>query len=425
MPVKDYRTFALPELFAVREDLEKQYAAFQAKKLNLDMSRGKPAPSQLDHNNALLGAMNEWKSASMDLRNYGCLEGIMEARKLFSDVLGIDVEKIIVAGNSSLNLMYDTLVRCMLFGHNGGTAWCKLPKVKFLCPSPGYDRHFGICEDLGIEMVTVPMKDDGPDMDMVERLVAEDESVKGIWCVPLYSNPQGICYSDETVDRLARMKTAANDFCIMWDNAYGVHHIYKENSLKDILKACEEYSNPNRVYYFFSTSKITYPGGGVAMMASSLENIAQVKKHMTKQTIGHDKINQLRTVRFLKDAAGLKAQMEVMAKELRPKFDIVLNTLEKELAGSGLARWAKPEGGYFVAIDTLDGCAKAVVALAAEAGVVMTGAGATFPYKKDPRDTNIRIAPTYPTCEELSLAMELFCVCVKLAGVRKLIAEKQ
>lgn len=423
--MKDYRTLALSELFAARDDLEKQYAAFQTRNLSLDMSRGKPAPSQLDHNNALLGEMKEWKSSSMDLRNYGCLEGIMEARKLFSDVLGIDVEKIIVAGNSSLNLMYDTLVRCMLFGHNGGKAWCKLPKVKFLCPSPGYDRHFGICEDLGIEMVTVPMKEEGPDMDMVERLASEDDSVKGIWCVPLYSNPQGICYSDETVDRLARMKTAASDFCIMWDNAYGVHHIYKENTLKDILKACEECGNPNRVYYFFSTSKITYPGGGVAMMASSLENIVQVKKHMTKQTIGHDKINQLRTVRFLKDAAGLKAQMEVMAKELRPKFDIVLDTLEKELAGSGLAQWTKPEGGYFVAIDTLDGCAKATVALAAEAGVVMTGAGATFPYRKDPRDTNIRIAPTYPTCEELSVAMELFCVCVKLAGVRKLIADKQ
>ncbi|MBO5724123.1 MAG: aminotransferase class I/II-fold pyridoxal phosphate-dependent enzyme [Lentisphaeria bacterium] len=423
--MKDYRNLTLPELFAAREELEKLYAAFQARNLSLDMSRGKPAPSQLDHNNALLDKMDEWKSGKMDLRNYGCLEGIAEARKLFGDLLGIDPEKIIVAGNSSLNLMYDTLVRCMLFGHNGGTPWCKLSKVKFLCPSPGYDRHFGICEDLGIEMLTVPMKEDGPDMDLVERLVAEDDSVKGIWCVPLYSNPQGICYSDETVDRLAKMKTAAGDFCIMWDNAYGVHHIYKENTLKDIFSACETYGNPNRAWYFFSTSKITYPGGGVAMMASSQENMVQAKKHMTKQTIGHDKINQLRTVRFLKDTAGVKAQMEVMAKELRPKFDMVLHILDKELAGSGLASWAKPEGGYFVALDTLDGCAKAVVALAAEAGVVMTGAGATFPYKKDPRDTNIRIAPTYPTCEELSVAMELLCVCVKLAGVRKLIADKQ
>ena len=418
----DITNFSKVKLLALKEDLEKQYADFQAQNLKLDMSRGKPAGTQLDLTNGILFTLTKYITEDgVDARNYGGLDGIPEAKKLFSGLLDIPTEKIIIGGNSSLNLMYDTMVRFMLFGTGGNTPWSKLDKVKFLCPSPGYDRHFGICEDLGIEMITIPMTEHGPDMDLVEKLVAEDPAIKGIWCVPLYSNPQGIIYSDETVDRLGSMKTAAPDFRIMWDNAYGVHHIYTENKVKDIFAVCEQAGNPNRVFYFFSTSKITFPGAGVALLASSPENIVEIKKHMGMQTIGHDKLNQLRTVTYLKNPEGVRDHMAKLAAELRPKFDVVLETLDRELAGTGLAKWTKPQGGYFVAIDTLPGCAKATVALAKAAGVTMTGAGATFPYKKDPNDTNIRIAPTYPTYDELKIAIALFCVCVKLAGVNKLL----
>ena len=418
----DITKFSKVKLLALKEDLEKQYADFQAQNLKLDMSRGKPAGTQLDLTNGILFTLTKYITEDgVDARNYGGLDGIPEAKKLFSGLLDIPTEKIIIGGNSSLNLMYDTMVRFMLFGTGGNTPWSKLDKVKFLCPSPGYDRHFGICEDLGIEMITIPMTEHGPDMDLVEKLVAEDPAIKGIWCVPLYSNPQGIIYSDETVDRLGSMKTAAPDFRIMWDNAYGVHHIYTENKVKDIFAVCEKAGNPNRVFYFFSTSKITFPGAGVALLASSPENIVEIKKHMGMQTIGHDKLNQLRTVTYLKNPEGVRDHMAKLAAELRPKFDVVLETLDRELSGTGLAKWTKPQGGYFVAIDTLPGCAKATVALAKAAGVTMTGAGATFPYKKDPNDTNIRIAPTYPTYDELKIAIALFCVCVKLAGVNKLL----
>ena len=418
----DITKFSKVKLLALKEDLEKQYADFQAQNLKLDMSRGKPAGTQLDLTNGILFTLTKYITEDgVDARNYGGLDGIPEAKKLFSGLLDIPIEKIIIGGNSSLNLMYDTMVRFMLFGTGGNTPWSKLDKVKFLCPSPGYDRHFGICEDLGIEMITIPMTEHGPDMDLVEKLVAEDPAIKGIWCVPLYSNPQGIIYSDETVDRLGSMKTAAPDFRIMWDNAYGVHHIYTENKVKDIFTVCEQAGNPNRVFYFFSTSKITFPGAGVALLAASPENIVEIKKHMGMQTIGHDKLNQLRTVTYLKNPEGVRDHMEKLAAELRPKFDVVLETLDRELAGTGLAKWTKPQGGYFVAIDTLPGCAKETVALAKAAGVTMTGAGATFPYKKDPNDTNIRIAPTYPTYDELKIAIALFCVCVKLAGVNKLL----
>ncbi len=418
----DITKFSKVKLLALKEDLEKQYADFQAQNLKLDMSRGKPAGTQLDLTNGILFTLTKYITEDgVDARNYGGLDGIPEAKKLFSALLGIPTEKIIIGGNSSLNLMYDTMVRFMLFGTGGNAPWSRLEKIKFLCPSPGYDRHFGICEDLGIEMITIPMTEHGPDMDLVEKLAAEDPAIKGIWCVPLYSNPQGIIYSDETVDRLGSMKTAAPDFRIMWDNAYGVHHIYTENKVKDIFEVCEKAGNPNRVFYFFSTSKITFPGAGVALLASSPENIVEIKKHMGMQTIGHDKLNQLRTVTYLKNPEGVRDHMEKLAAELRPKFDIVLETLDKELAGTGLAKWTKPQGGYFVAIDTLPGCAKATVALAKAAGVTMTGAGATFPYRKDPNDTNIRIAPTYPTYDELKVAIALFCVCVKLAGVNKLL----
>lgn len=405
--------------------LEKKYADYVGQKLKLDMSRGKPASTQLDLNNDILSTLETYITEDgTDARNYGVLDGLSEAKKLFSELLNIAPANMIIGGNSSLNLMYDAMTRLFLFGTEGELPWCKLDKVKFLCPSPGYDRHFAICEDLGIEMITVPMHEDGPDMDYIESLVKEDASIKGIWCVPLYSNPQGICYSDEVVDRLASMQTAAKDFRIFWDNAYGVHHIYDEVKLKDIFEAAHAAGNENRVYYFFSTSKITFPGAGVALIASSLSNIAEIKKHMSIQTIGHDKLNQLRTVNYFKNADGIRVHMKKLGNELRPKFEIVLNTLEQELAGTGLLSWTKPQGGYFVAVDTLPGCAKETVKLAKEAGVVLTGAGATFPYQNDPQDRNIRIAPTYPTVEELQKAMELFCVCVKLAGVNRLLESK-
>ena len=406
--------------------LEKKYADYVGQKLKLDMSRGKPASTQLDLNNDILSTLETYITEDgTDARNYGVLDGLSEAKKLFSELLNIAPANMIIGGNSSLNLMYDAMTRLFLFGTEGELPWCKLDKVKFLCPSPGYDRHFAICEDLGIEMITVPMHEDGPDMDYIESLVKEDASIKGIWCVPLYSNPQGICYSDEVVERLASMQTAAKDFRIFWDNAYGVHHIYDEVKLKDIFEAAHAAGNENRVYYFFSTSKITFPGAGVALIASSLSNIAEIKKHMSIQTIGHDKLNQLRTVNYFKNAEGIRVHMKKLGNELRPKFEIVLNTLEQELAGTGLLSWTKPQGGYFVAVDTLPGCAKETVRLAKEAGVVLTGAGATFPYQNDPQDRNIRIAPTYPTVEELQKAMELFCVCVKLAGVNRLLIENQ
>nr|WP_302599995.1 aminotransferase class I/II-fold pyridoxal phosphate-dependent enzyme [uncultured Cellulosilyticum sp.] len=421
--MSEITNYSKEQLIALKEELEKQYAEYMSRQLKLDMSRGKPAGSQLDVTNGILDALESYITEDgLDARNYGVLDGIPEAKRLFSELLNIPTEKIIIGGNSSLNLMYDTMVRLCLFGTQGHTPWSKLPVVKFLCPSPGYDRHFAICEDLGIEMITIPMKEDGPDMELVEDLVANDETIKGIWCVPLYSNPQGICYSDEVVERLATMKTAAPDFRIFWDNAYGVHHIYAEEKLADIFELAEKVGNEDRVYYFFSTSKITFPGAGVALMASSLSNVAEIKKHMGIQTIGHDKINQLRTVHYFKNAEGVRVHMKKLAEELKPKFDIVLKTLERELAGTGLATWTKPLGGYFVAIDTYEGCAKETVALAKAAGVVMTGAGATFPYKKDLHDRNIRIAPTYPTTDELQIAMDLFCVCVKLAGVNKLLA---
>lgn len=424
MKMKDYRKLDREALEALQKELEVQYRAFADRKLALNMARGKPSPDLLDTNMELLHYSGDWKAAdATDCRNYGVLEGLPEMRKFFGDVLNISPERIIIGGNSSLNLMYDTIARLMLFGAVGFEPWSKCEKRKFLCPAPGYDRHFAVTQEFGFELITVPMTENGPDMDVVEALVAADSDIKGIWCVPLYSNPQGVCYSDETVERLAKMKTAAPDFRIFWDNAYGVHHLYEKIELADIFAACEAAGNPERVYYFFSTSKITFPGAGVAMMAAGYAERAAILKHMTIQTIGCDKMNQLRTLAYLKDAPTLTAQMQKLAALLRPKFEIVANTLQRELAGTGTAVWTSPRGGYFVSLDTMPGCAKETVRLAKEAGVVMTGAGATFPGKNDPADSNIRIAPTYPDCEELQTAMELFCVCVKLAAVRKLLAE--
>ena len=420
----EFAEMSKEELEQAKEAADKDYEELKARNLSLDMSRGKPAPSQIDHANGMLKEMTDYHTkVGLDVRNYGVLDGIPEMKELFSELLSIPAGQLIVGGNASLNLMFDAVMRLFVFGTMGEKPWGQLDKVKFLCPSPGYDRHFTICETLGIEMIPVPMTKEGPDMDMVEELAGSDASIKGIWCVPKYSNPQGICYSDETVDRLASMKTAAKDFKIFWDNAYGVHPVFEDVKVKNIIDACEEAGTKNRPYYFFSTSKITFPGAGVSLIASSDENIKEIKKVMGAQTIGYDKVNQLRHVQFFKNAEGLRAHMQVLAECMRPKFETVLKYLNKELAGTGLAAWEEPKGGYFVSVDVYPGCAKEVVRLAKEAGVVLTGAGATYPYKKDPKDSNLRIAPTYPTVEELEQAMELFCVCVKKAALHKLLRE--
>ena len=420
----EFAEMSKEELEQAKEAADKDYEELKSRNLSLDMSRGKPAPSQIDHANGMLKEMTDYHTkAGMDVRNYGVLDGIPEMKELFSELLDIPAGQLIVGGNASLNLMFDAVMRLFVFGTMGEKPGGQLDKVKFLCPSPGYDRHFTICEILDIEMIPVAMTKEGPDMEMVEELVGSDASIKGIWCVPKYSNPQGICYSDETVDRLASMKTAAKDFKIFWDNAYGVHPVFEDVKVKNIIDACEEAGTKNRPYYFFSTSKITFPGAGVSLIASSDENINEIKKVMGAQTIGYDKVNQLRHVQFFKNAEGLRAHMQVLAECMRPKFETVLKYLNKELAGTGLAVWEEPKGGYFVSVDVYPGCAEEVVRLAKEAGVVLTGAGATYPYRKDPKDSNLRIAPTYPTVEELEQAMELFCVCVKKAALHKLVRE--
>ncbi len=406
------------------EDLWAKYQAVQEQNLALNMARGKPSPRQLDLSNELLNLPKEYHlEDGTDARNYGILDGIPECKELFGQLLGLNPGNIIIGGNSSLNMMFDTLASLSLFGTGGCKPWAQYrfegTPVKFLCPVPGYDRHFICCEELGIEMIPVPLLQDGPDMEVVKKLVREDSLIKGIWCVPLHSNPSGVCYSDEVVTQLASMETAAEDFRIFWDNAYGVHHIYEEVSLKNVLEECEKCGNPERAYYFFSTAKITFPGAGVALVASGNQNIAELKKHMSAQTISHDKINQLRHVQFFQNAENIRLHMKKMAQELRPKFDMVLNKLEEELGGTDLATWSQPKGGYFVSVDTKPGCAKRVVSLAKEAGVVLTGAGATYPYKNDEKDSNIRIAPSYPTVEELEKAMDIFILCVKIAGIEQ------
>ena len=423
--MKPYAEMTKEELLSLRQDLKAQYHEFQAKDLKLDMSRGKPCVEQLDLSMGMMDVLSSTSDLTCedgtDCRNYGVLTGIDEAKVLLADMMEVNPSTIIIYGNSSLNVMYDTVSRAMTHGIMGCTPWCKLDKVKFLCPVPGYDRHFAITEYFGIEMINVPMSEDGPDMDMVEELVASDDSIKGIWCVPKYSNPQGYSYSDETVRRFARLKPAASDFRIFWDNAYGVHHIYQEVPLKNILEACEAGGHPNRAYYFFSTSKITFPGAGISLIASGPDNMKEFKGHMSSQTIGHDKLNQLRHVQYFKTPENIRAHMAALAEVLRPKFDMVLNRLEEELEGSGLAVWSRPKGGYFISLDTLAGCAKRTVQLAKEAGVTLTGAGATYPYKRDPQDRNIRIAPTYPTPEELKSAMDIFILCVKIAGIESVV----
>lgn len=427
--MKAYKELSKDELLTLKEQLNKEYEDVKAKGLKLDMSRGKPAASQLDMEMDFLNVLDENSvlkaEDGTDCRNYGILDGIFEARKLMGDMLGVPAENVIICGNASLNIMYDTIARSMIFGVMGSTPWCKLDKVKFLCPVPGYDRHFAITEQFGIEMINIPMTSTGPDMDMVEKLVSEDESIKGIWCVPKYSNPQGITYSDETVKRFAALKPAAKDFRIFWDNAYAIHDLYEETSeeLLDIISECAKAGNPDMVYEFCSTSKVTFPGSGISAVASSEANLDFIRKTMTVQTIGYDKINQLRHVKYFKDIHGMKEHMKKHAAVMRPKFDAVLEVLEKELAGLEIGSWVKPGGGYFISFDAMEGCAKEIVNKCKEAGVVMTGAGATFPYKKDPKDSNIRIAPTFPTPEELAIAADLFVLCVKLVSVNKLLGE--
>lgn len=421
----DFRNLSKEELINLKADLEKAYKDVKAKNLSLDMSRGRPAASQLDLSNGVLNTLETYiTQEGIDARNYGILDGLKETKKLFSDLLGIPTSKIIIGGNSSLNLLYDTMARLYIFGALGSTPWGKLDKVKFICPCPGYDRHFAIIEEFGFEAVPVPIYENGPDMDIVEKL-AKDPAVKGFIGVPLYSNPGGVCYSDEVVERLAKMETAAEDFKIFWDNAYGVHHIYKETKLMDIFEACKKYGNEDRVLYFFSTSKITFPGSGVALMAASEAYVEEIKKHLGIQTIGFNKLNQLRTIEFFKDADGIREHMKKLAALLRPKFDIVLTKLSDEFAQTDLLKWNKPDGGYFISVDTLNGCAKEVVRLAKEAGVVLTKAGATYPHGDDPNDSNIRLAPSFPNTAELKEAIQVFCICVKLASVNKILSEKQ
>ena len=425
-----YKDLSVEELQSLKKELEKQFADIKAKNLKLDMSRGKPSKAQLDLSMGMMDVLSSDANLTceegVDCRNYGVLDGIREAKQLLSDMSEVPKENIIIFGNSSLNVMYDTISRSMTHGVMGSTPWCKLDKVKFLCPVPGYDRHFAITEHFGIEMINVPMTPEGPDMDMVEELVSSDDSIKGIWCVPKYSNPQGITYSDTTVRRFARLKPAAKDFRIYWDNAYTIHHLYedKQDYLIEILMACKQEGNPDMVYKFCSTSKISFPGSGIAAIAASTANLADIRKQMTIQTIGHDKVNQLRHARYFKDIHGVVEHMRKHADILRPKFEAVIDVLNQELSGLEIGSWTEPRGGYFISFDSLEGCAKAIVAKAKEAGVIMTPAGATFPYGKDPKDSNIRIAPSFPTPEELSMAANIFVLSVKLVSIDKILGEK-
>ena len=417
-----YKDLSKEELLELKKGLEARFEEIKAKGLSLDMSRGKPAADQLNLSMGMMDVLNSSEELTcangVDCRNYGGLDGIDEAKQLLADMMEVPKDNVIIFGNSSLNVMYDTVARAMTHGVMGSTPWCKLV--------PGYDRHFAITEHFGIEMINIPMTSEGPDMDLVEELVNNDPAVKGIWCVPKYSNPQGITYSDETVFRFANLKPAAEDFRIFWDNAYCVHHLYedKQDYLLEILMECKKAGNPDMVYKFSSTSKISFPGSGIAAMAASDANLKDIRNMMKVQTIGHDKVNQLRHVRFFKDIHGIVEHMKKHADILRPKFETVLEVLDKELGGLEIGSWIAPRGGYFISFDALDGCAKAIVAKAKEAGVVLTGAGATFPYGKDPHDSNIRIAPSYPTPEELEMAADIFVLSVKLVSIDKILEEK-
>ncbi len=417
------------QLIQREETLRQQYMSFKAQGLQLDMSRGKPGVQQLDLSLEMLECVNPrdgyTAESGFDARNYGVLDGLPEVKSLFADILGVTPDQIIVGGNSSLNMMFDYISTCYSRGVCGNLPWSQQGEVKFLCPVPGYDRHFAVTEFFGIKMIPVDMTPYGPKMDVIEELV-KDPLVKGMWCVPMYSNPDGITYSDDTVRRLAAMKPAAEDFRIIWDNAYCLHHLDDEgDTLLNIYPELVKNGNEDMVVMFTSTSKISFPGSGVAALAASPANVADVKKRMTIQTIGHDKLNMLRHVRFFKNLEGVKRHMKLHAAVLRPRFRVVLDTLETQLGTKDVAHWHQPRGGYFVSVNVMDGCAKRTVELLKDAGVVMTGAGATYPYGDDPRDRNIRIAPSYPSVEDLSVAMELFCLCAELACVEKLLGQEQ
>lgn len=426
--MKSYMDMSRDELLTLKAALEEQFKTEEGKGLSLNMARGKPGATQLAISMPMLDVINSGSDMTTllgnDTRNYGDWDGIGECRQLLADMMEVKKPNVIVCGNSSLNIMYDTVVRSMVSGVNGETPWCKLDKVKFLCPVPGYDRHFKITETFGIEMIPVPMDENGPNMDMVEEYVNGDSAVKGIWCVPKYSNPTGITYSDEVVRRFANLKPAAKDFRIFWDNAYCIHHLYDEiqDKIPNILEECEKAGNPDMVYIFASTSKISFPGSGVSAIATSLTNMEYIKKFMTTQIIGHDKINQLRHARFFKNIDGLNAHMKKHMELMRPKFQAVLDILEEELTGLNIGSWIKPRGGYFISFESLPGCAKAIVAKCKELGLVLTGAGATYPYGKDPNDSNIRIAPSFPTPEEMREATRMFALCVKLVSIEKLLS---
>lgn len=425
--MKPYAELEKPELEAELAALKAAYKTFQGMELQLNMARGKPCVEQLDLSMGMMDTLSSDADLNCedgtDCRNYGVLDGIVEAKKLIGDMTENDPEDIIIYGNSSLNVMYDTVARAHTHGVMGNTPWSRLEHVKFLCPVPGYDRHFAISEYFGHEMIPVPMTENGPDMDKVETLVSSDASVKGIWCVPKYANPSGDSYSDETVKRFANLKPAAKDFRIFWDNAYCVHHLYEDNQdhILEILSECKKAGNPDLVYKFASTSKITFPGSGIASLATSPNNLKDVKQQLKIQTIGHDKVNQLRHVRFFKDLSHITEHMKKHADILRPKFEAVLDIFDEELTGLGIASWTKPKGGYFISFNAPKGCAKDIVDRAKKAGVELTGAGATWPYGKDPLDSNIRIAPSYPPLEDLKTAARLFCLCVKLSAVQQLL----
>ena len=427
--MKPYAEMSKEELKNEIKELRTEYRKYQGMELKLDMSRGKPCLDQLDLSMGLMDSLNSHADLSCDdgtdCRNYGMLEGISEARELIGDMMENDPRNILIYGNSSLNVMYDQISRSYTHGVMGNTPWCRLDKIKWLCPVPGYDRHFSITEYFGFEMIPVPMSPTGPDMDMIEKLVSEDKAIKGIWCVPKYSNPQGYSYSDETVRRFARLKPAAGDFRIYWDNAYGIHHLYDDHQdyLIEILAECKRAGNPDLVYKFSSTSKITFPGSGIAAIATSPNNLEEIKSQLKRQTIGHDKVNQLRHVRFFKDIHGMVEHMRRHADVIRPKFEAVESIFEENLGSLGIAEWTKPNGGYFISFDGMEGTARLIIDRAMKAGVKLTPAGSTWPNHKDPYDSNIRIAPTYPTLEDITTAAKLFTICVRLVTAEKLYEE--
>ena len=427
---KTYLEYTADELRAVIAEEQAKLDAWSAKNLTLDLTRGKPNQAQLDLSSGMLNIISDrgdcFSESGLDCRNYGILDGLPETKRLFSELLDIPPENILVLGNSSLNVMYDTMVRALLYGVAGGyEPWCRQGRIKFLCPSPGYDRHFTICRDLGIEMIPIKMNEDGPDLDEVYNIACSDPSVKGMWCVPKFSNPDGITYSDEVVRGLAAMKPAARDFRFFWDNAYMVHEIYDEEvKLANVFDYALEYGTQDNFFLFASTSKITFPGSGIAILAASEKNLEQIRPIIATQTIGYDKINQMRHVKFFGSGAGLKEHMKRHASILRPKFDLVEEKFHEHLDGCGIARWSEPRGGYILSLYVHEGCARRVYQLARSVGVTLTTAGSTYPYGRDPQDSNLRIAPTFPEMKELKQAIEILCSCIKLACAEKILKDK-